>query len=153
MQEWTADDAWESEDGQFVLASDAEAAIAAARAEATCPDPSICDRDGCAAAAAYQQGQRDVFALHPEWTVTGMCTPDCLPCQRLTELITERSKGYDEGQRDMLARAVRAVEQFDHDPLCMGDDTYCCSRNVTLNVLRALLPNEEELRKNGGDDD
>jgi hypothetical protein len=41
-------------------------------------------------------------------------------------------------QRDMLARCIAAVEAFDHDPLCMGDDIYCCSRNVTLNVLRAL---------------
>lgn len=48
----------------------------------------------------YQQGQQDIFAFHPEWTVTGMCKPDCLPCQRLTELINERSAGYEEGLHD-----------------------------------------------------
>jgi hypothetical protein len=41
-----------------------------------------------------------VFAFHPEWTVTGMCDPDCLACRRLTELITEREKGYEEGKAD-----------------------------------------------------
>jgi len=60
----------------------------------------------------YEQGQRDVFALHAEWTVAGMCKPDCLPCQRLTELIVERSKGYDEGQREALADAVQIVEEL-----------------------------------------
>jgi hypothetical protein len=58
----------------------------------------------------YEQGQRDVFALHAEWTVAGMCKPDCLPCQRLTELIVERSRGYDEGQREALDAAVQRVE-------------------------------------------
>jgi hypothetical protein len=58
----------------------------------------------------YEQGQRDVFALHTEWTVAGMCKPDCLPCQRLTELITEREKGYEEGQRDAIADALQRVE-------------------------------------------
>ena len=41
-----------------------------------------------------------VFAFHPEWTVTGMCDPDCLACRRLAELITEREKGYEEGKAD-----------------------------------------------------
>lgn len=41
-----------------------------------------------------------VFAFHPEWTVTGMCDSDCLACRRLTELITEREKGYEEGKAD-----------------------------------------------------
>lgn len=41
-----------------------------------------------------------VFAFHPEWTVTGMCDSDCLACRRLTELITERSAGYEEGKAD-----------------------------------------------------
>lgn len=55
-----------------------------------------------------------VFAFHPEWTVTGMCDSDCLACRRLTELITEREKGYEEGKADAeqehaaaLAVAVR----------------------------------------------
>ena len=60
---------------------------------------------------AYEQGQRDVFAYHPEWTVTDMCKPDCLPCQRLTELITEREKGYEEGQRDERERKVGYYSQ------------------------------------------
>jgi hypothetical protein len=59
----------------------------------------------------YEQGQRDVFAYHPEWTVTDICKPDCLPCQRLTELITEREKGYEEGQRDERERKVGYYSQ------------------------------------------
>ena len=59
----------------------------------------------------YEQGQRDVFAYHPEWTVTDMCKPDCLPCQRLTELITEREKGFDSGERDMLAKCIAILSQ------------------------------------------
>lgn len=59
-------------------------------------------------AEGYEQGQRDVFALHTEWTVTGMCKPGCLPCQRLTELITERSKGYEEGVIAGAAEGVKA---------------------------------------------
>ena len=52
----------------------------------------------------YEQGQRDVFALHPQWAEGGMCKPNCLPCRRLTELIIERETGYNEGQHDALAR-------------------------------------------------
>lgn len=50
----------------------------------------------------YEQGQRDVFAFHPEWTVSDMCKPGCLACQRLTELINERATGYEEGRQDAL---------------------------------------------------
>ena len=58
----------------------------------------------------YEQGQRDVFALHPQWAEGGMCKPNCLPCCRLTELIIEREAGYNEGQRDAIAAAVQRVE-------------------------------------------
>lgn len=41
--------------------------------------------------------EQRVFALHPEWTVTGLCKPDCAACRRLTELITEWEHGYEKG--------------------------------------------------------
>jgi hypothetical protein len=69
-------------------------------------------KGGICKCGCYEQGQRDVFAFHPEWTVTDMCKPDCLPCQRLTELINERSAGYDEGQRDEREAAVGRVEAW-----------------------------------------
>ena len=72
---------------------------------------------------ARLQGQRDVFAYHPEWTVTGMCKPDCLPCQRLTELIDERSAGYAEGQRDEREACIAAVEALYSTPSLDRDPT------------------------------
>ena len=85
---------------------------------------------------AYEQGQQDVFALHTEWTVTGMCKPECLPCQRLNELIKEREAGYSEGQRDAIAAAVQRVEAFrpllGRTPFEGGYD--CCGCN-TLDEL------------------
>jgi hypothetical protein len=51
-----------------------------------------------------------VFATHLEWTVTGMCKPDCLPCQRLNELINEREAGYSEGKRDAIDAAVQRIK-------------------------------------------
>ena len=56
-----------------------------------------------------------VFAFHPEWTVTGMCDSDCLACRRLTELITEREKGYEEGKADAEqahAAALAAMPKY-----------------------------------------
>lgn len=54
-----------------------------------------------------------VFAFHPEWTVTGMCDSDCLACRRLTELITEREKGYEEGKADAeQAHAAALAEEY-----------------------------------------
>ena len=41
--------------------------------------------------------EQRVFALHPEWTMTGLCKPDCAACRRLTELITEWEYGYEKG--------------------------------------------------------
>ena len=71
-----------------------------------------------------------VFAFHPEWTVTGMCDPDCLACRRLTELITEREKGYEEGKADAeqahataLAEAVSVIEGL-ADQQAMYDGWY-----------------------------
>jgi len=71
-----------------------------------------CPKSGCP--ACYEEGQRDVFADHLEWTVAGMCKPDCLSCQRLTELITEYEKGYEQGHRDAIAAAVQRVEAFEY---------------------------------------
>ena len=81
---WTSFGPMLDEDGPFVLLVDAEAAI--------------------------EQGQRDVFATHLEWTVTGMCKPDCLPCQRLNELVNEREAGYSEGKRDAIDAAVQRIK-------------------------------------------
>ena len=93
---------------------------------------------GLACLTNYQRGNDDMLAKvfnNPDcvWG-EGECVPDCPSCRRLDELIAERAAGYKEAIRDCIA----AVEAFDHDPLCMGDDTYCCSRNVTLAVLRGL---------------
>ena len=56
----------------------------------------------------YKQGQRNVFARHDDWIVTGVCEQDCPGCRRLTELITEREKGYAEGL-DAAREAVEAM--------------------------------------------
>ena len=56
-----------------------------------------------------------VFAFHPEWTVTGMCDPDCLACRRLTELITEREKGYEEGKADAEQEHAAAWDRATFD--------------------------------------
>jgi hypothetical protein len=77
------------------------AAVAAARVEG---DQQALSERRIGYEAGLEQGQRDVFAFHPEWTVKGMCKPDCLPCQRLTELINERYEGAQE--------AARAVEKL-----------------------------------------
>jgi hypothetical protein len=58
--------------------------------------------------AALAGGAKWVFAFHPEWTVTGMCHSDCLACRRLTELITERAKGYEEGKQEAAPRTLTA---------------------------------------------
>jgi hypothetical protein len=93
---WTSFGPMLDEDGPFVTYADYVTAMIAER--------------GAAKNYGYEQGQRDVFAFHAEWTVAGMCKPDCLPCQRLTELIVERSKGYDEGQREALDAAVKRIK-------------------------------------------
>ena len=54
--------------------------------------------------------EQRVFALHPEWTMTGLCKPDCSACRRLTELITEWEDGYEKG----LDAAREAVEAAGH---------------------------------------
>jgi len=52
-----------------------------------------------------------VFALHPEWTMTGLCKPDCAACRRLTELITEWEHGYKKGL-DAARDAVKALPEY-----------------------------------------
>ena len=52
--------------------------------------------------------EQRVFALHPEWTMTGLCKPDCAACRRLTELITEWEYGYEKGL-DAVREAVEAI--------------------------------------------
>lgn len=58
-----------------------------------------------------------MFALHPEWTVTGLCKPDCAACRRLTELITEWEYGYEKG----LDAALEAVEAIPAPYKIRGD--------------------------------
>jgi len=89
----------------------------------------------------YEQGQRDVFALHAEWTVAGMCKPDCLPCQRLTELIVERSKGYDEGQREALADAVQIVEELPCK--CNEGADYCDGHTDAIAAILMLAKGDQ----------
>jgi hypothetical protein len=101
---------------EFVVLYDAHvAAVAAARAEGRESVAQMWDQESLvmplALIEAREQGQRDVFAFHPEWTVTGMCKPDCLPCQRLAELINERSEGYNEGRKD----AARDLSVWIHE--------------------------------------
>jgi len=76
---------------EVVLAADAAAAIAAAFQSGM--DQMI----GGIEQTSYDRGQRDVFSPHPQWAEGGMCSPGCLPCKRLTELIKEREVGYHEG--------------------------------------------------------
>ena len=52
--------------------------------------------------------EQRVFALHPEWTMTGLCKPDCSACRRLTELITEWEHGYEKGL-DAAREAIEAI--------------------------------------------
>ncbi len=64
---------------------------------------------------------------------------------------------YGQGQRDMLAKCIAAVEAAPisggmRDPLT-GEQRVEMFIDDALAALRALLPNEEELRKNGGSDE
>ena len=72
----------------------------------------------------YAAALRDVFGFHPEWTVTGMCKPDCPACLRLTELINERSEGYKEALRDAVdaVKALPPVRTFSGDPAVRHDE-------------------------------
>jgi hypothetical protein len=60
-----------------------------------------------------------VFALHPEWTVTGLCKPDCAACRRLTELITEWEHGYEKGL-DAARDAVKALPEYALRDTCIA---------------------------------
>ena len=58
--------------------------------------------------AALRACEERVFALHPEWTMTGLCKPDCAACRRLTQLITEWECGYEKGL-DAAREAIAAL--------------------------------------------
>ena len=58
--------------------------------------------------AALAEAEQRVFAFHPEWTMKGMCKPNCAACRRLTELITEWEYGYKQGL-DAAREAVAAM--------------------------------------------
>jgi hypothetical protein len=45
----------------------------------------------------------------------GECVPDCPSCNRMNEMIAERAVGDKEGQREMLARCIAAVEAIESD--------------------------------------
>lgn len=45
----------------------------------------------------------------------GECVPDCPSCKRMNEMLSERAAGDREGQRDMLARCIAAVEEIEND--------------------------------------
>ena len=62
--------------------------------------------------AALRACEDRVFALHPEWTVTGLCKPDCAACRRLTELIAEWEYGYEKGL-DAAREAVLGAKAID----------------------------------------
>ena len=71
----------------------AEQAHAAALAEAECPDPSICEREGCVTAAAYQAG---LAAFAPR-TLTaddpGYHSQRCLHCDHIRATHTLTAHG------------------------------------------------------------
>ena len=81
--------------------------------------------------------EQRVFALHPEWTMTGLCKPDCAACRRLTELITEWEDGYEKGL-GAAREAVSAV--LAHEDHCREKiRNYCnCSRFEALNAIDTI---------------
>ena len=56
----------------------------------------------------YKQGQRNVFAMHDKWTVTGVCEQNCLGCRRLTELLNECIGSQ-------VIAAINALREASHD--------------------------------------
>lgn len=76
-----------------------------------CERQCICDR--------LRACEERVFALHPEWTVTGMCKPECAACRRLTELITEWEYGYEKGI-DAAREAVAALPEYRMRDTCIA---------------------------------
>ena len=52
---------------------------------------------------------------------------------------------------DQTERAIAAVQAMRCYPACLCER--CENHGYVLAALRGLLPNEEELRKNGGSDD
>ena len=78
-----------------------------------------------------------VFAFHPEWTVTGMCDSDCLACRRLTELITERSAGYEEGKADAeQAHAAALAEAEAASTVAVGMTVEAALAECIVEVVR-----------------
>lgn len=101
-----------------------------------------------------------VFAFHPEWTVTGMCDSDCLACRRLTELITEREKGYEEGKADAeqehaaaLAEATDRQRARDYvslwSRLMLEDRKYRAALARAAIVIRQRLTDSDVFRLTG----
>jgi hypothetical protein len=45
----------------------------------------------------------------------GECVPECPSCRRMNEMLKERAAGDREGQREMLARCIAAVEAIEND--------------------------------------
>lgn len=101
-----------------------------------------------------------VFAFHPEWTVTGMCDSDCLACRRLTELITEREKGYEEGKADAeQAHAAALAEATDRQRardyvslwsrLMLEDRKYRAALARAAIVIRQRLTDSDVFRLTG----
>jgi hypothetical protein len=97
--------------------------------------------------AIYEQGQRDVFAIHTEWTVTGMCKPDCLPCRRLDELYAERMAGAKETEE----RIRKAVEGLNPSYAPFSDQKWLV-RSAVLAVIDGL-PAEQDHQQDDDEQD
>ena len=85
--------------------------------------------------AGYADGQQQVFALHPEWTVTGLCKPDCAACRRLTELITEWEYGYEKGL-DAAREAVKGVNWFNDEGKMLSAIVATAESLAAIDALR-----------------
>ena len=79
-----------------------------------------------------------VFALHPEWTVTGLCKPDCAACRRLTELITEWEYGYEKGL-DAAREAVKSVNWFNDEGKMLSAIVATADSIAAIDALREKL--------------
>ena len=97
-----------------------------------------------------------VFAFHPEWTVTGMCDSDCLACRRLTELITEREKGYEEGKADAEQAHAAALAEERQRVLSMRFTEFMAAIKKSCPCIcheytRDINPHDGKCVCNGGD--
>ena len=98
-----------SQDGCWVLASDAEASLKTA--------------------------QQSIFAYHPQWTVLDMCDTDCLACRRLTELINERAAGYSEGRQEMFDLCIEILEELPGE----SDKLHLIYRDEAIESVKRIL--------------